>query len=120
MAITLNTKVYNWANWTPTGLSRYFNAGTTPAAAGNLTFGSKASSKQISDSCTLSLPVLAASDSSCACEGEVLRNQFLTIKHDTSPMTTLTERTDMYLRLKDLVLTAQFEAWFKYGTLPVT
>ena len=120
MAITLNTKAYNWANWTPTGLSRYFNAGVTSAGASNLTFGQKPGSKQNSDTCTLSLPVLATADSSCACVGSVLRQQFLTIRHDTSLTATLSERTDMYNALKDLVLTAQFEAWFKYGTLPVT
>lgn len=51
----------------------------------------------------LSIPVLATADSTCACEGEVLRTNSVVISFWVAGTSTLEERTDLYLRAKDLI-----------------
>lgn len=117
--VTLNSKAYPWANWTPTGLSRFVNAGSTVVGNSSLTFGSKVLKGTVDGSVVLAVPVLVAADSTCGCAGEVKFTNYTTVRRQVSPLSTLAERTDELARLRGLVLTTQFENWSLYDTLPV-
>lgn len=54
----------------------------------------------------ISIPVLATADSTCGCEGDVLRTNTATVSFWVAGSSTLAERTDLYLRVKDLVATS--------------
>lgn len=49
------------------------------------------------------VPVVATADTTCSCTGAVLRTSMATIEFSLAPDATLAERTDLYLRVKDLV-----------------
>lgn len=51
----------------------------------------------------LEVPVVATADTTCSCAGTVLRTGMGTIEVSFAPDSTLAERTDFYLRLKDLI-----------------
>lgn len=53
----------------------------------------------------IEVPVVATSDSTCSCTGTVLRTSKASISFSLAPDATLAERTDLYLRLKDLIAT---------------
>jgi hypothetical protein len=56
----------------------------------------------------LSLPVVSATDTACACAGDVLRTSSVQISIWVPQNSTLAERTDFYLRIKDLVASTPF------------
>lgn len=56
----------------------------------------------------LALPTVAATDTDCACAGDVLRTDNVTVEFLLPVSSTTAERTDFYLRLKDLVASAPF------------
>lgn len=116
--ITLNSKTYPWANWTPTGLSRFVNAGTTSTASSGLTFGSKANAKAVDASAVLAVPYLIT-DPSQGPIGAINYTNYTTVRRQVSAFSTLTERTDELARLRALVLTTQFSDWFLSDVLPV-
>lgn len=117
--IVLNSHNYAWANWTPTGLSRFAFAGAVVSGTSNLTFGNKTTSKTVTGQAVLSIPVVSTEDSECGCTGTILRQLYTTIRRDCAPNATAAELTEGLARLRSLVLTSQFENWFIYGTLPV-
>lgn len=55
---------------------------------------------------SLDVPVVATSDSECACTGGLLRNSTIQLSVWVPQSSTSAERTDLYNRLKDLVLSA--------------
>lgn len=117
MAITLNSVVYNWAGFDPSGTSRW-----TATAAGlatsfsNLTArvtiggidGVSKTARMSKVKWRIQIPVIATADSSCSCEGTVLRTSYIDVAADFHPTATAAERADALARLKSLVLTTQF------------
>jgi len=57
---------------------------------------------------TLNLPVVSATDTACACAGDVLRTSSAQLSIWVPQNSTLAERTDFYLRIKDLVASTPF------------
>ena len=114
MAIVLNGKTYNFAGFDQNGVSlfketssgipggfSYLTCRVTDAAGG-------ANAKVV---WRLTMPILAPEDSSCACEGNVLR----TYRFDDGKLTipasgTVAERTDFQARIEALTATTQYEA----------
>lgn len=109
-AITLNTKVYapsgsndGTATWTDrsAGVGGGFSIATekfdqtTKGSVQRMLF-------------TLNLPVVSATDTNCACAGDVLRTSSVQISVWVPLASTLAERTDFYLRIKDFVASAPF------------
>jgi hypothetical protein len=110
-SITLNTVVY-----VPTGVLNQ-DAGWINRAGGVPNSFSDADIKVQSPSpggsvyrvtARLSLPVVAATDTSCVCAGDVLRDGNVTVQFLLPITGTTAERTDLYLRLKDLIASAPF------------
>ena len=54
----------------------------------------------------LAIPVVATADSDCSCTGTLLRTSSVTVSFWINQGSTLAERTDLYLRLKDLIASA--------------
>lgn len=112
-SITLNTKVY-----TPRGTS---NGISTWALVGDSTFGGATSlltqsvrgpSKDgiFRNRYTLSVPKAATADSTCACTGEQLGENFADIQIRVHQGMTLAERQDFVDRLQAFVASAVFDA----------
>ena len=58
------------------------------------------------------IPIVAATDSTCTCAGELLRSSGYEIQMFADNTTTQAERLDDYNRLKDLVASDAFKASF--------
>lgn len=107
-AITLNTVVYD-PNGAPSGKPSWVNR-----ASGLLGSFSKVV-QDFTDSVgklkltrvnfKLEVPVVATVDTACVCAGTTLRLGTASVTFTVAPDSTLAERTDLYLRLKDLVAT---------------
>lgn len=117
MAITLNSVVYNWAGFDPSGTSRWTATASGLASAfSNLTARvsigaqTKAESRPSRAKWRLQVPVIATEDSSCSCVGTVLRTAYVDITSDFAVTATAAERADVLARIKALVLTPEFAA----------
>lgn len=55
---------------------------------------------------SLDVPIVATADTSCNCEGGLLRTSTIQLSVWVPQSSTAAERTDLYNRLKDLVLSA--------------
>lgn len=122
MSITLNTKVYNWSQFDPSGASRYLEtSGSVPSSFSNLTAKvTVTTGKTNRVKWRLAIPVVATADSACGCVGEVIRTTYIDVVADLPATSTLAERQDARLRLKDLIATAQFIASFDTFVAPTT
>ncbi len=104
-AVTLNTVVYS-PNGLRNGIASWISrAGGVLAGFSKLTqkYSDPVSGTQTKIDFNLSIPVLATADSTCACEGELIRTNSATLSFWVAGTSTLAERTDLYLRVKDLV-----------------
>lgn len=107
----LNSKDYAFAGFNNAGQSVYReSAGGVPTSFSYLTNkvttrGAKANSE---DRWHLSVPHVADSASACACEGDITGTDYVRIDVSLSPTTSATQRTDILMRIQDLVLTSQF------------
>lgn len=107
----LNSKSYAFAGFNQQGQSVFReSSGGIPTAFSYLTNkvttkGAKANSE---DRWNLSVPHAADSASACACPGDVLGTDYVSINISLSPGTTATQRADILKRIQDLVLTSQF------------
>lgn len=113
MSITLNSKVYDFAGFDAQSLSNYkYTAGGIPTGFSRLTAkvddGQQSANTKVR--WKLKVPVVAAEDSDCACEGAMLREYIADIVITVPPGSLAAERTDLKTRLVDLVGTAQFQA----------
>lgn len=107
--LTLNTKVYvgsglingiaNWRN-----LAAGVAAGIARVTA-SIRFDSKTRLQW-----KLAVPVVATTESACACPGEPLRIADAVINIRMDPGATSAERTDFALQLKDLVASTDFQS----------
>lgn len=117
MAITLNSVVYNWVGFDPSGTSRWTaTAGGLATSFSNLTArvtiggfeGASKTPRMSKSKWRLTVPIIATENDACACAGTVLRTTYVDISADFHPASTLAERTDVLARLRALVLTTQF------------
>lgn len=110
MPITLNSKVYNWAQFDQSGTSRYLETsnamptGYSPLTA-RVTMSTGKSQKV---KWRLAIPTVATADSPCGCVGAVLGTSYVTIEVDVPSTGTLTDRTDLLARVVSLVSTTEF------------
>ena len=107
-AVTLNTVVYDPAG-SDNGIVLWFNR-----AGGLLNSFSRLTQRFLSGvgglkltkvSYKVEVPIVATADGTCSCSGEQLRMSMAEITFSLSPTSTLAERTDLYLRVKDLIAT---------------
>lgn len=110
-SFTLNTVVYDPAG-APRGKPEWVNR-----AGGILNSFSEVTQdyreavgglKLTTASVKLKVPVVASTDTACTCAGTVLRLGQVEVIFKLDPNSTLAERTDLYLRFKDLVATGYF------------
>lgn len=114
MSITLNSKVYNWAQFDQNGTSRYIESsagipnGFSPLT--NKVSQADGAGKSQQVKWRIAVPVLATEDSACACDGAVLETDYVELTFTLSKTSTLAIRQDLRLRLASLVANAQYIA----------
>lgn len=113
MSIVLNAKTYSFDGFTAQSISHYSDrSGGVPASFSPLTSkvedGSASANTKVR--WKLKVPVVATVDSSCSCDGSLLREYIVDIVTTVPPGSTSTERTDLAARIEDLVASAQFIA----------
>ena len=114
MAITLNSKVYNFIGFDKNGVSTYQEvSGGVPSSFSYLTCRVQPATATASAIVRwrLTMPVVAAVDSTCSCPGQVLR----TFRYDEGKVEipancSTAERTDFQLRVTGLTATTQYLA----------
>lgn len=107
-AVTLNTVVYSPAGLLA-GVAKWINrTGGILAGFSILTqrYREPTTGAQTKIDFNISIPVLATADSTCACEGSLLRTNSASVSFWVAGTSTLAERTDLYLRVKDLIATS--------------
>lgn len=110
-AVTLNTVVYDPAGQDSTSkLVLWFNrAGGVLNSFSRLTqrFRQGVGVAKASEiSFRIEVPVVATSDTTCSCAGSLLRTNSCTVTFTCGDGSTTAERTDLYLRVKDLIATS--------------
>lgn len=104
--VTLNSVTYNPAG-TNSGLSSWMDrSGGVSASFSPLTekFVSNSGPSNLTKvTFRLEVPVVAESDTQCSCAGSLLRTSTCQISFWIPAGSTLAERTDLYLRVKDLI-----------------
>lgn len=108
--ITLNTVVYAPAG-TNNGISSWANrSGGTGNSFSYVTekFVTPTDGTVNRITFTLNVPVVQAVDSDCACAGTLLRTSTVQVSVWVPSTSTSAERTDLYLRIKDLIASAPF------------
>lgn len=108
--VTLNTVVYNKAGVSG-GVAQWISrVGGVLAGFSILrgTFKSPTTGTQTKIDFNLSIPVVATTDNSCSCAGDLLRTNSATISVWVAGTSTLAERSDLRLRVKDLVNSQMF------------
>lgn len=104
-AVTLNTIVYT-PDGSQNGIVKWMNrSGGVAGSFSPLTQGvldNSGARKWTKFTFRLDVPVVATSSDSCACTGSVIRDSRAQIEFWVDPNATLAERTDLYLRVKDL------------------
>lgn len=114
MAITLNTKTYNFAGHQPpvnqsvymersAGIPQGFSPLSVKVEEPNAKGQSKVRWK-------LKLPTLVTETSACACEGDVASEDFLDLVVTFGKGNTSARRADLLARLQDLVTKTEFTA----------
>lgn len=107
-AVTLNTHVYNPAGLL-SGVARWIDR-TAGVLAGfsvlTQRYKDPTTGVQTKIDFSLSIPVIATADSVSHETGELVRTNSVTVSAWVASTSTLAERTDLYLRLKDLVATS--------------
>lgn len=107
-SVTLNTVVYSPAGVTG-GVAMWMSrVGGILAGFSKLTqrYKEPTTGTQTKIDFQISVPVLADADSTCTCAGDLLRTNSATVSFWVAGTSTLAERTDLYLRVKDLVASA--------------
>jgi hypothetical protein len=112
MAITLNSKVYNFAGYDTNAVSDYQETTTgIPTAASDLTNRvQQGNGKVVRVKWRLIVPIVATEGSECSCAGDVLRTTHVNIEYTLPTTSTLAERQDVRLRIASLVANAQYIA----------
>lgn len=109
--IVLNSKTYTDVGFDPNGAKQYLEqSGGVPSSFSKLTdkVNNNTSPTNSSVKWKLAIPIVATSDSSCSCVGDVLRTYYCVIDITIPPGSLAAERTDLLARLVALVGTTQF------------
>lgn len=112
-SITLNTKVYNGVGFNGKNMSVFKNTSAgLPSGFSYLTtaVNTATGGKPSTVRWNLSLPHIAVEPSACACPGGILGTDYVRFEVSASATSTPADRVDLYLRIKDLVLSAEFKA----------
>jgi len=112
-SVVLNTKTYTFASDQGGIISWQETSGGIPTGFSQLTMALRTPNKPGSPyrlDMRLGVPVVATSDSTCACTGAVLRHEDARIIVEIPDSGTTAERTDVGLRLKDLLANTQVQA----------
>lgn len=107
-AVTLNSVVYSPAGLLA-GVAKWINrAGGIVAGFTKLTqtYKDPTSGTQTKIDFQVDVPILVTDDSTCGCTGDLLRTNTFKMSFWVASTSTLAERTDLYLRAKDLMATA--------------
>lgn len=111
MPITLNSKVYDNVGFNPQGQFVYSEKSAgVPSGFSYLTAKVNTGTGK-SDSVVkwnLSIPIVATTDSSCACIGGVLRTYYVRMEITEPAGATAAERTDVRARIASLIAATQF------------
>lgn len=110
MAITLNTKTYNFAGLLQAISNYRETSGGVANAFSYLTSRVSQATNRYTVTWKLKVPVVAAADSSCACVGEMLDESIVDIVVKVGSKRSTAERTDLALRIKDLVASTEFQS----------
>ena len=112
MAVTLNTKTYNFSgHQPPINQSVYMERSAgIPSGFSPLTSKVEEQNKagQTKVRWKLKLPTLVAESSACACEGDVASEDFVDIVYTFGKGSTTARRTDLLTRTQDLMLKPEF------------
>lgn len=111
MSIVLNSKTYNYAGWNQNQQASYSEtSGGIPASFSFLTAKVNVGTGKAASSVkwNLSLPIVAESNTDCACAGEVLRNYRFRIEVDIPAGSSSAERADILARLQQLTAKTEF------------
>lgn len=109
--IVLNSKTYTGIGFDANGVSQWVEqSGGIPSSFSKLTgkvnLGSGKSGSTVK--WKFAVPIVAASDSSCACEGDVLRTYYVRIEVDEPAGSQSAERIDVRARIASLIGVTQF------------
>lgn len=111
MPLTLNTKTYAGAG-VANGVTSYVERSAGVASGFSTLTSSLRIDSMVRGKVVLTLPLIAPEATACACPGDVVKSGEAQILIRLDKKLTTAERTDLRLRLKDLVASAQFIAWF--------
>ena len=108
-AVTLNTVVYS-PSGSENGIVKWFNrVGGVLNSFSALTqrFVTGAGGQKLTKvTYRLEVPVVATTDTDCSCAGTLLRTSSCQVDFWLAADSTVAERTDLYLRIKDLIATS--------------
>lgn len=112
MSITLDSKVYNWAQFDPSGTSRYIEtAGGFPTSFSPLTAKvTLGTGKTQKVKWRLAVPYVATVDGPTGPAGTLLATDYVDLVFDLSSTGTSADRVNLLDRIQDLLLNAQFIA----------
>lgn len=113
MNFTLNSVVYTPIGFLTTGASSWAALASGVAGAISRLTGRVNLPQGQNDGSVkwkLAIPVAADENSTCSCEGEILRTYYLSVESNLPRAGTTTERLDVYERLKSLVNDPAFKA----------
>lgn len=111
--LTLNTKTYNGAGLS-NGVARYYErSGGVPASFSEASSSLRDENGKWRGLGKLNVPVVATEATACACPGVVLEASDAQFSFRIDPLANLAARTDLYLRFKDFVGTAEVRAMFE-------
>lgn len=119
MAITLNTKTYNWAGFTAQAIAMYREVSAGIASGFSVLTGKvDVSDKTSKVSWKLRLPLIQTTGDACACPGDVVRESIVDIVIRMDPKLTAAERGDLAIRVKDLAASTEFQSSISSLTQP--
>ena len=113
MSIVLNTKTYTFRGFNPQSISTY--AETSAGVPNGFSWltdkveGADGTGK-VKSRWKLKVPVVAATDTDCGCAGDLLREITVDVVVTSDRGSTVTERTDVADRIRDLVASPEFRA----------
>lgn len=120
MAITLNTKVYNFAGFVQ-NISRYWNR-EAGYPSGFLALTAKIDDATVSAPFKvrwkLKLPTVASTNDDCTCAGQVINEVFADIVVTVPATSSQAERDAIATSVKDLTATPEFQASVKALAVP--
>lgn len=113
MPITLNSKIYDNVGFNQNGQFVYSEKSSgVPSGFSYLTAKVNTGTGKTDSTVkwNLSIPVVATTDSDCACSGDVQRNYYVRLEITEPAGSTSAERADVLARIASLVGATQFTA----------